>query len=88
MTTSGWFRIQEMAPGIFLIQEPGHVQSYLVRGEERSALIDTGMGFCDIREATGPLASNPILVLNTHWHFDHIGGNVLFTQIAVSTLEA
>jgi|Deesub1362B_J571_1020462.scaffolds.fasta_scaffold03831_4 glyoxylase-like metal-dependent hydrolase (beta-lactamase superfamily II) len=88
MGSSGWFRVQEMVPGIFVIQEPGHVQSYLVQGKERSALIDTGMGFCDIREAAEPLAGNSILVLNTHWHFDHIGGNALFTQIAVSILEA
>ncbi len=40
-----WFRIAEIAPGTFAIEERYHVQSYLVNGTDRSALIDTGMGF-------------------------------------------
>jgi glyoxylase-like metal-dependent hydrolase (beta-lactamase superfamily II) len=83
-----WFQIREVEEGIFVLREREHVQSYLVKGEERAALVDTGMGFRDISEVATHLTPTPIIALNTHWHFDHIGGNVLFEQIGISSLEA
>jgi glyoxylase-like metal-dependent hydrolase (beta-lactamase superfamily II) len=83
-----WFAITEIEDGIFIIEERGHVQSYLVNGRDRSALIDTGMGFANIRSAVAPMARADILVLNTHWHFDHIGGNILFDHIGISSRDA
>ncbi len=85
---SDWFRITEVEEGIFAIEEPGHVQSYLVNGATRSALLDTGMGFCNIRDAVGPLLREDVVVLNTHWHYDHVGGNVLFKEIGIAETEA
>ena len=73
-----WFQIAEVDEGIYAVVEPEHVQSYLVKGSNRSALIDTGMGFCNIRSAVSTLTDTDITVLNTHWHYDHIGGNRLF----------
>jgi len=82
-----WFQIKEVAPGVYAIEESGHVQSYLVNGETCSALIDTGAGLSNIREAVQPLLRHRVMVLNTHWHFDHIGGNVLFKEIGISEIE-
>lgn len=84
---SDWFRVAEIAHGVFVIEERYHVQSYLVNGSARSALIDTGMGFRDIRDAIQPLLREEVIVLNTHWHFDHVGGNVLFDQRGISSIE-
>ena len=84
---SDWFQIREVKEDIFCIEEPGHVQSYLINGDSHSALIDTGMGFCDIRSAIEPLLREQIIVLNTHWHFDHIGGNPLFEKIGIARNE-
>jgi glyoxylase-like metal-dependent hydrolase (beta-lactamase superfamily II) len=83
-----WFRATKSGEGLFVIEEAPHVQSYLVIGERRSALIDTGMGFSDIRAAVAPLARADVIVLNTHWHFDHVGGNALFEERGISPLEA
>ncbi len=88
MGAANWFRVREVEQGIFVLREHEHVQSYLVRGEGRSALIDTGMGFRDIREAARALVSHEIVALNTHWHFDHIGGNALFRQVGIARCEA
>lgn len=82
-----WFRIAEIASGVFVIEERYHVQSYLVNGTDRSALIDTGMGFRNMREAVQPLLRNDVIVLNTHWHFDHVGGNALFEERGISPVE-
>ena len=82
-----WFRVTRVAEGLFAIEERPHVQSYLVSGDLRSALIDTGMGFADIRAAVAPLARGDVIVLNTHWHFDHVGGNARFDERGISPLE-
>ena len=45
MTTSDWYKIDQVEENIFIIEEPRHVQSYLVNTRTHSALIDTGTGF-------------------------------------------
>ena len=54
---------------------------YLVAGEEKAALIDTGMGFPGLRQLVERLTDKPVIVLNTHGHLDHIGGNDEFDCI-------
>ncbi len=88
MTSSDWYKIDEVEEDIFIIEEPRHVQSYLVNTQTHSALIDTGTGFRNIRDAIQHLLRDEVIVLNTHWHFDHVGGNVLFENIAISEAEA
>ena len=82
-----WFRIAELVKNIFLIEEPGHVNSFLIVGAETSVLIDSGTGLSDIRTVVSPLLRENHLTLNTHWHFDHIGGNTQFEKVGISPLE-
>lgn len=79
----GWFVPVPVRRGLWLIAEPGHVQSYLVEGDERAILIDTGTGIAPIAPLARSLTSKPIEVVLTHNHFDHIGGNADFAQIAI-----
>lgn len=78
-----WFVTVPVRRGIWLISEPGHVQSYLVAGDERAALIDTGTGIAPIAPVARGLTERPIDVILTHNHFDHIGGNRDFDRIAI-----
>ncbi len=48
---------------------------YLLVGEERAMLIDTGTGEGNIRKFVETITDKPIMVVNTHGHFDHTGGN-------------
>lgn len=73
-------------PGVWLVAEPGHVFSWLVRGTQRWALIDTGLGVADIRSAVEPVAGTAPLVVNSHVHFDHVGGNELFAEAVMHEL--
>jgi glyoxylase-like metal-dependent hydrolase (beta-lactamase superfamily II) len=75
MTAENWFSVQETAPGAYVIAEPGHVNSYLVLGDDLALLYDTGMGIGDIGAEVRRLTSLPLLVVNSHHHYDHRGGN-------------
>ena len=78
-----WFVVCPVEPGIWLIGEPPHVNSWLVVGRERAALIDTGLGVASMRAAAAALTELPIVVTNTHAHFDHVGSNYEFDEILI-----
>jgi glyoxylase-like metal-dependent hydrolase (beta-lactamase superfamily II) len=80
---ASWFVTVPVRRGFWVICEPGHVQSFLVEGDERAILIDTGTGIAPIAPVACRLTDRPIDVVLTHNHFDHIGGNRDFDQIAI-----
>jgi len=91
MPQTGWFDVFEPEPGIFIIDEPHHVErvkSAVVVGDERAILIDTGMGIDNIRELVETLTNKPVTVINSHAHWDHVGGNHLFDEIWIHPAEA
>jgi hypothetical protein len=62
---------------------------YLVIGPEKAMLIDTGFGVGDLKglvnEITGGM---PLMVVNTHAHFDHAYGNFQFDNVYCHEYEA
>ena len=85
---SAWFAVEEVEAGTWLVGEPGHVNCFLVEGTERAVLIDTGLGLADVAAAAGALTDRPVLVVNTHSHSDHRGGNWRFAEVAAHPLAA
>jgi glyoxylase-like metal-dependent hydrolase (beta-lactamase superfamily II) len=79
---AGWFSVREAGPGVYLIAEPGHVNSYLVVGEDLALLYDTGMGIGEIATEVRTLTKLPLLVVNSHHHYDHRGGNASLLGVA------
>jgi glyoxylase-like metal-dependent hydrolase (beta-lactamase superfamily II) len=86
--TSGWFATRRLEPGVHLVSEPVHVNSFLVEGSATAALIDTGLGIGNIREVAESLASRDVFALNTHYHSDHTGGNHWFDRRLIHELGA
>ena len=78
-----WFSIVEIAPSAYMISEPVHVNCYLIVGSEAAVLFDTGLGIANIRLVAEALAGKPLRVVNSHYHFDHSGGNRFFDEIAI-----
>lgn len=99
--SDAWFEVYKVAPNTFAIYEPHQseeVISYLILGDDRAVLFDTGMGISDIRKVVNEVMSIggltlrsaqgkhpplplPVIVLNSHTHDDHVGGNWQFDTI-------
>lgn len=62
----------------------GSENMYLLEGEEKALLIDTGYGVGNLRAHVEKLTDKPILVTNTHFHPDHSAGNGEFEQVYLS----
>lgn len=79
-----WFEVYDVHDGIYAIYEPGQFEeviSFLIVGDERALLFDTGLGVGDIRSVVDELTDLDVVVLNSHSHYDHIGGNHQFEEI-------
>ncbi|WAL64395.1 MBL fold metallo-hydrolase [Amycolatopsis cynarae] len=78
-----WFTTRPLADGVYVLSEPGHVNSFLVLGDERALLFDTGMGIGSILGEVRTITDLPLLVVNSHHHFDHRGGNAELAPHAI-----
>lgn len=79
-----WFEVYRVVPGIYAVYEPGHwehVISYLVEGDDWALLFDTGLGIGRISDVCRELTTLPVTVVNSHSHYDHVGGNHEFSRI-------
>lgn len=76
-----WFTIDKIDGETYCISEYRHWEEthcYLLNGTERSLLIDTGLGICNILEQVSRLTDKPVTAVATHVHWDHIGGHKYF----------
>lgn len=82
--TSDWFDVYRVTDGVFAIVEANQFQeaiSYLIVGTKQALMFDTGIGLMPIRPVAEQLTNLPIEVLNSHTHYDHVGGNAEFDRI-------
>jgi glyoxylase-like metal-dependent hydrolase (beta-lactamase superfamily II) len=84
VVSDAWFEVYKVAPRVFAIYEPHQAEEtigYLILGDTRALLFDTGMGISDVKKLTAELTKLPIVVLNSHTHDDHVGGNWQFETV-------
>lgn len=85
-----WFTVDDIDGDTFVISEykhPEETHCYLLRGEERCLLIDTGLGVGDISDAVKRLTDKPVAAAATHIHWDHIGGHRYFPTFYAHSAE-
>lgn len=83
-TESEWFKVFLVGENVYAIAEPYNFQeviSYLILGTERALLFDSGMGLDSISTVVKELTNLPVTIINSHTHYDHIGGNYEFENI-------
>lgn len=73
------YAVTDLGNGIINITAPPmRFQQYLVLGSERAMLIDSGFGLDSIKKIVDGLTNLPVVLVNTHGHPDHCGGNAEF----------
>ena len=75
------FKYTKIRDNIWQIAEDNGVYCTLIKGSEMAVLVDTGYGERNLRAFVEANISTPYMVVNSHGHPDHIGGNHWFDEI-------
>lgn len=80
--------IVKLADGVWQIKYywlgAANVYAYLITGQKKALLIDTCYSITGIKNYISQVTALPVDVVNTHGHFDHIGGNGDFDSVCLS----
>lgn len=88
---NGWFTVENIDDTTWAISEYGHWEephSYLLVGNAKAVLIDTGLGIQSIKQIVKNFTSLPVQVILTHAHWDHMGGIKEFEDVAVHEADS
>ena len=83
-TPDMWFIVIQLPGNVFAFIEPFHEQcacAFLILGKDKALLLDTCTGIVPLRKSVEYFTDLPVTVLNSHDHFDHMGGNYCFDDI-------
>jgi hydroxyacylglutathione hydrolase len=83
-----WFEVKEIDDATWAIDDRGSDMLYLVAGEERCLLVDTGWGVGDLPALVASFSPLPVVVVNTHGHPDHTFGNSRFDRVHIHAADA
>ena len=75
------YEYTKIRENIWQIKEDDGVCCTLVKGSELAVLIDTGYGVRNLRAFVEENVTTPCMVIDSHGHPDHIGGNHWFDEI-------
>ena len=81
------FRTEKLSARITRIFAFSTELMYLVEGEDKAALLDTGSGFGSLKECVESLTKKPIVVLLTHGHVDHAMGAAEFDEVYMNRAD-
>ncbi len=85
-----WFTIELPDDTTYCISEYKHWQEthcYILIGNDKCAVIDTGLGIANIKNIIDQITDLSIEVISTHIHWDHIGVHKYFSKYGVHENE-
>ncbi len=99
LNSQQWFEIVKHKENLYVIRErldeidprylTAYTNLYLIIGTHSALLIDTGCGLFPLKPVINDLISDKkLIVINTHSHFDHRGGNSEFDKILIHQKES
>ena len=98
MSSNEWYEVIKQKDHLIVIREkldriePHYLtvydNLYLIRGNNECLLIDTGCGIFPLKPIIEKfLNGKKLIVINTHSHFDHVGGNYEFDKVYIHKNE-
>jgi len=98
MSSNEWYEVIQQKDHLIVIRErldriePHYLtvydNLYLIRGNNECLLIDTGCGIFPLKPIIEKfLNGKKLIVINTHSHFDHVGGNYEFDKVYIHKNE-
>ena len=93
MIKNVFFQAEDLGGGVWRITThfDSHARmmtySYLVEGEERAMVVDTMFGYGNLRSFCRELTDKPLILVNTHYHGDHAGGNFDFDECYIHAAD-
>ena len=79
--------VKEVLDNVFILKDSYQNCSNLIIGKTKALLFDTGIGVEDYKSTIKKLTDLPLIVINSHGHFDHIGGNTQFEQVFMNPAD-
>lgn len=80
-------KVKQLNPHIYLMDDAGESTGYVVVGGKKALIIDTMNGYEDVKAVARRITDLPLMVINTHGHCDHIGGNIYFEETYLHPLD-
>lgn len=84
MLEKDYFKVTKLKNNIYRIYEPKDIYTTVILGSEKALVIDNGHGFGNVRKVIESITDLPLMVVNTHGHLDHAGGNYLFDEVYIN----
>lgn len=83
-----YVRIYPIRDHLWAIDEIGKTTMYVYEGTQRVLLLDTGFGLTNLKKLIVELCpGKEIIVVNSHAHGDHNGGNFQFDTVFVGRMD-
>lgn len=75
-----YYQVTEWREGYYRIGSPENVFSEVIIGTDKALLFDTGYGFGNLAKTVKEITDLPLIIVNSHGHVDHCGGNYQFDE--------
>ena len=82
-----YFNTQKYNDNLYQIKDALGSIITLVVGKNKALVFDTGYGFGDLKEEIKKITSLPLVIVNSHGHMDHTGGNYVFDKIYIHSKD-
>lgn len=67
-------KIEKLTNRLYRLIDASYTAMYLAVGDTKAALLDTGTGVGNLKEAVQSITDKPLIIILTHGHIDHMGG--------------
>lgn len=78
-----WYQVVRLLPDLWAIKDlrsSEHAICYLLCGSKKALLFDANIGVASLKKVVSTLTALPVVVVLSHWHFDHVGGAHEFSE--------